>query len=261
MQATLRVSPGAMADLEYAFRDAPKLIPKALYRATNKTADAVEARVVDDISAELALTKRAIRGGRKGKGENIRIRRGDYRSPNAEVIVSGMRMPLIDYKARQSKRGVSYKIGRSGKRTTLKQAFIATMKSGHRGVFMRKKRAAVAKTIRKHFWNFLSLKGPGRGNRPTQRRYVAKLFKGQNLHWYSGLTKRKMISTTIENWSKEAELVSRLPIGELMGPSIGGALSRAKSLLASELQLAEVELSKNLFTQMHLLLAKQRGAS
>ena len=45
-------------------------------------------------------------------------------------------MPLVAYPYRQTKQGVSVEVNR-GKRTLLKGAFVATMKSGHVGIFRR----------------------------------------------------------------------------------------------------------------------------
>jgi hypothetical protein len=59
----------------------------------------------------------------------------------ARLISSGARIPLIDFSARGPEpsrgrgRGVSYKLAGAGGR--LPHAFIATMRSGHRGVFER----------------------------------------------------------------------------------------------------------------------------
>lgn len=53
-----------------------------------------------------------------------------------ELGFGGKGVPLIDYKGtRQTKRGVSVNV--SGRREIIKGAFIATMDSGHRGVFVR----------------------------------------------------------------------------------------------------------------------------
>lgn len=56
------------------------------------------------------------------------------------LLVRGTPVPLIAYPARQTKRGVSVEVNR-GKRSFLKGAFIATMKTGHKGVFVRKGKA------------------------------------------------------------------------------------------------------------------------
>jgi hypothetical protein len=46
------------------------------------------------------------------------------------------RIPLIYFKARATKRGVTYAL--TGSRNRISNAFLATMKSGHQGVFARK---------------------------------------------------------------------------------------------------------------------------
>lgn len=53
------------------------------------------------------------------------------------VDVSGEPVPLVGYPHRQTKRGVSVEVNR-GKRTLVKSSFVATMKSGHKGVFRRR---------------------------------------------------------------------------------------------------------------------------
>ena len=52
------------------------------------------------------------------------------------IDVSGKPVSLASYPARQTKRGVTVEVNR-GKRTLLEGAFLATTKSGHRGVFLR----------------------------------------------------------------------------------------------------------------------------
>jgi hypothetical protein len=50
--------------------------------------------------------------------------------------VAGEPVPLVAYPHRQGKRGVTVEVNR-GKRTLVKSAFVATMRSGHKGVFRR----------------------------------------------------------------------------------------------------------------------------
>lgn len=54
--------------------------------------------------------------------------------------VSGEPVPLTAYPHRQTKRGVTVEVNR-GKRTLVKGSFVATLKSGHEGVFRRKGKA------------------------------------------------------------------------------------------------------------------------
>lgn len=53
------------------------------------------------------------------------------------VDVSGEPVPLVAYPHRQTKKGVSVEVNR-GKRTLIKGSFVASMKSGHAGVFRRR---------------------------------------------------------------------------------------------------------------------------
>jgi hypothetical protein len=67
-------------------------------------------------------------------------------------------MPLFAFGARQTKRGVSVEVNR-GKRTIIPGTFIATMKSGHTGVFYRQGKArlpideAYSTRISEAFWD------------------------------------------------------------------------------------------------------------
>jgi len=54
--------------------------------------------------------------------------------------VSGALVPVSAYSHRQTRKGVSVAINR-GSRSLVRSAFVATMKSGHRGVFLRKGKA------------------------------------------------------------------------------------------------------------------------
>lgn len=51
--------------------------------------------------------------------------------------VSGKAVPLVAYPHRQTRRGMSVAVNR-GKRTLIPGAFLASMPSGHRGVFVRR---------------------------------------------------------------------------------------------------------------------------
>ena len=67
----------------------------------------------------------------------IRQNSGDISSMKWGVAFSGEKVPLVAYGPRQTKKGVSVSVN-VGKRTLVKGAFIATMKSGHKGVFVRR---------------------------------------------------------------------------------------------------------------------------
>lgn len=93
--------------------------------------------------------KRRVRSRKRIKAEYL-ANRGlplDYPSRSADIDamvwtmhVHGKEVPLGKYPARQTKRGVSVQVNKGGKRTLIRGAFIAQMRSGHVGVFMREGR-------------------------------------------------------------------------------------------------------------------------
>jgi hypothetical protein len=66
-----------------------------------------------------------------------RVRGGDVAAMSWALDVDGAPVPLVAYPHRQTKEGVSVEVNR-GKRTLVKGSFVATMKSGHKGVFRRR---------------------------------------------------------------------------------------------------------------------------
>lgn len=69
-----------------------------------------------------------------------RAKGGDIAGMEWAVDVSGQPVPLVAYPHRQTRKGVSVEVNR-GKRTLLAGSFVATMKSGHKGVFRRQGKA------------------------------------------------------------------------------------------------------------------------
>lgn len=73
-------------------------------------------------------------------GKSFRLRRPKGTSIDGlefGLDVSGKPVSLLAYPHRRTKRGVSVEVNR-GKRTNIRGAFIATMKSGHDGIFVRR---------------------------------------------------------------------------------------------------------------------------
>jgi hypothetical protein len=107
---------------------------KILSQAINKTLPGVRTDAVQEIYDVLALTKTAIR-------KYMTIKK--YAKPTDMTgifDVTSKPIPLINYQATQTKKGVSVRVLRAGSKSLIKHAFIATMKSGHKGVFWRKER-------------------------------------------------------------------------------------------------------------------------
>lgn len=67
--------------------------------------------------------------------KTFKIYRATNSNSGAALQSKGRRTPLILMGARQTAKGVSVRVGKT--RKLIKSAFIATMKSGHKGVFIR----------------------------------------------------------------------------------------------------------------------------
>lgn len=129
MSVTVRVN---ATDLHKALRDLRAQSPRAVTRALNRTLDQVATRAGREVSKETGLPVRRAR-------DAMTKVRATFSLLRALLQVRGFRIPLIQFRARQTKRGVSYTLPRG--RGSAPGAFIRTLASGHRGVFMRKGRA------------------------------------------------------------------------------------------------------------------------
>lgn len=102
--------------------------PRAIARALNRAAVSTRTAMVRAVARDIGLPVGTVR-------EATRTENAIPTNLTARVIARGSRIPLIDFRARQTKSGVSARLaGGAGK---YPHAFIATMRSGHRGVFRR----------------------------------------------------------------------------------------------------------------------------
>lgn len=110
-----------------------KKFPQAIKRALKRAGTSGRAEMVRQIAADTGLPQTRIRS------EIKIITVGDTA---VQLEVAGTRVPLIDFKAKGPEPsrgrggGVSYRL--PGGQGRAPHAFIATMKSGHRGVFQRR---------------------------------------------------------------------------------------------------------------------------
>lgn len=117
--------------IQLMLRDIPRAMPRVMSRAINKTAKSAKTSIARQIATEINMKISVIK-------KNITLRRASYRIWRAVLEIWTGRIPLINFAAKQTAKGVSYKIDKKGGRETIKSAFIATMASGHKGVFKRK---------------------------------------------------------------------------------------------------------------------------
>jgi len=112
--------------------DVPKAVPRVLTRSINKVGVAARTKIVRRVAAEVNVKQKDLRR------RNISLVKANFRTLLERIRIIGRRIPVIRFGARQTKRGVSYRIKRGGGRKKIAGAFKATMDSGHEGVFVRR---------------------------------------------------------------------------------------------------------------------------
>jgi hypothetical protein len=115
-------------------------LKRAVVRALRK-AGATALRDMRSEASKRIRARKRIKPSYIARALTLRRPKGSDIASMAWVVdVSGEPVPLVAYPHRQTKKGVSVEVNR-GKRTLLKGAFVATMKSGHEGVFRRRGKA------------------------------------------------------------------------------------------------------------------------
>lgn len=122
MKLQIKLDEKRLKEIQLMLRDIPKAMPKIMTRAINKTATSVRAEVVREIGKKIALKLKDIR-------EDITIYKANWSRWEASVNIRRKRHGLIRFGARQTKKGVSYRIEKSGGRKSIQHAFIAESNS------------------------------------------------------------------------------------------------------------------------------------
>ncbi len=109
---------------------APRAIARAINRAVTSTRAFHARNIADDVKLPVGVVK-----------DQLKIREARPNDLKGRLSVTGSRIPLSAWKnARQTSKGVTVNTGHG--RTTIPGAFLATMSSGHVGVFKREKPGA-----------------------------------------------------------------------------------------------------------------------
>ena len=108
---------------------------KAVARGMNRTIQSAQTLSVRAIAEDLGIAQKEVR-------KTMALRKANRTRLEASLTSTGRRIPLIAFRARGPEpsrgkgKGVRYRL--PGGRGIAPHAFIATMKTGHRGVFQRK---------------------------------------------------------------------------------------------------------------------------
>lgn len=128
MSFTVEVSKSDVRRLEKSLRGINRGAETAISRGINKTASAAKTQVIRRISEKSGYQKKVIR-------PHVTVDKANRSKLSGKVRITGGRIPVIQMKARQTRRGVAF--SREGMRKLIRSGFIATMSSGHEGAFRR----------------------------------------------------------------------------------------------------------------------------
>lgn len=128
---TVSVQSNVREQLDRLSKARRELKEKAIVRALNRTVDNVRAAAVRKIRETYTLKAGTVR-------QQMSVEKAWGGRLSASVVANGRPIPLYEFAARWSPRmpGASFAVKR-GQRKTLKNTFVATMQSGHTGVYER----------------------------------------------------------------------------------------------------------------------------
>ncbi len=114
----------------------PGPFKRAVVKALRK-AGQTALRDMRSATSKAIRRRKRIRPSYIGRAMTLRKSKGSEIADMSWALdLDGKPVPLIAYPVRQTRRGVSVEVNR-GRRTIVKGSFIASMRSGHRGVFKR----------------------------------------------------------------------------------------------------------------------------
>lgn len=123
------------SDIRRAMRDLdakPEVLRKASMRALNKVSQRVKTQAVRALAKRMGVPAKRVRA-------DIDIKKASPHRLAASVAGTGKSIKLIHFRARQLKKGVA--ASPWGERHKFPGTFIASMPTGHRGVYRRKDKA------------------------------------------------------------------------------------------------------------------------
>ena len=112
----------------HILRAVPRAVPRVFRRAIGRTVDMAATDLKRRVSKQITAKKGDIAKGISKKKSTF------YGSVGAKPFRPGL---LAFPGTKQTKHGVSYRLSRTAGRKRIEHGFIATMPSGHRGVFAR----------------------------------------------------------------------------------------------------------------------------
>ncbi len=126
----IEVRDGELTDLRRRISTFPGAWPTIASRAANKAAASVRADGVRKVSSESGLKPSVVRS-------QVALRKATRSSGQAVIAIRPRRVSVLRLGGRETRRGVSYRVG--GRRIMLPGAWVATVKSGKKLAFYRRR--------------------------------------------------------------------------------------------------------------------------
>lgn len=158
---TIRINADDMARVKKSLAGIPGAADRVCMRAINDGLAGMKTDASTEIRSVIVLSKSAVDATFKTVKASVTSLSGVFASTGSPV-------PLIEYGARQTTKGVSVQVKRGNPRSVVVGAFIATMKSGHKGVFWREWHQAIRKPVNR---NIPYGKLPKKYRLPISQRY------------------------------------------------------------------------------------------
>lgn len=140
MMATVSIDENALNEAKRALSEIKNGVETALMRSINRALSSANTEAARGIAAEVNLTQKRIK-------ENFSLNQAALNKLNGKFRSKGRPVPIVEYSARQTKTGVSVQVRKDRPRKVLPLTFLATMGSGHQGVYQRKHKRGTGKPI------------------------------------------------------------------------------------------------------------------
>lgn len=218
-ELSVKLDPMDIAKVKFMLGALSKSGDLVIKQAVNQTLTGVRTDVTNEVSKVITPTKTKIRS-------TITVNKMTAGDGNAFVKCIGGPLNLINFKARQTQKGVTVQVKKSGGRKLVKHAYITTMKNGNKLVMMRKYDGP-RKSLRK-----------SGGSWGAAGRSGGQSFNKGGYGWYAKLPKKY-----------------RFPAKSLMSLSIPDVMGH-KPTMNEILRLADIRLKKNLDGRLKYELSK-----
>lgn len=128
---TLTLNPIDVEAVKKMLGDCKTAPGKVISRALNKTMTGIKTDAWNEI-------KQVLNAKQTDVYDTFKVTKASVADMSCKFVSTGKHLPLMTFGARQTTKGVSVQVLKTHPRETIPKTFIATMKSGHKGVFWRK---------------------------------------------------------------------------------------------------------------------------